>query len=955
MKMNRQTRPLSFADRHIGSSNEEIQQILKYLEASSLEALIQEVLPFQAPSIEDSSPPLSEKSALEKIRAISKNNQPFQSFIGQGYVPASTPPVIQRNILENPLWLTPYTPYQAELAQGRLEALLNFQTMIQDLTGMELAQGSLLDEGSAALEALNLCKSAHADPQAMAFFADKNLFPQTLDVLQTRSKALGWSMETGDFKDFKGGKGFFAAITACPNALGEVPFTEPFFRRLQAKGIKTSAIVDLLSLCLLKPPGEMGVDVVVGSAQRFGVPMFYGGPHAAFFAARKKYAQWIPGRLVGVSKDRLGQTALRLSLQTREQHIRRERATSNICTSQALLAVMAGFYAVYHGPHALKAKALKAHKLTQALSQILKLWRGRILNAAFFDTLTWDAGEKQARLIAKAFQREKINVGQPGRGLISWTLDSSHSKKDVEKIARILSQALGPPKNGLPSWSAFWSGKTFSSETGFSKDQMRSSPFLAHPVFNSFHTETKLLRYITRLQNKDLTLAHSMIPLGSCTMKLNGTSELMPLSWPRFANMHPFAPKDQAQGYRELIEDLEKQLSHLTGFYKFSFQPNAGSQGELAGLLAIRSYFESKNEGRRTICFVPASAHGTNPASAVMAGLQPVSIACGKDGEILMEDLTNKLHAYSKQLACMMITCPSTHGVFEKGIPMICQKIHKAGGLVYLDGANMNALLGIARAKDLGFDICHINLHKTFCVPHGGGGPGAGPVGAAKALAPYLPGHRYLSKKKGAVSSAPYGSAALLIIPWMYINLMGGKGLKKSGMIAIAHANYIAKKLRGHYRILFQSEEKGRVAHECVIDCRKFRHTADISVDDIAKRLMDYGFHAPTMSWPVTGTLMIEPTESESLEEIERFCQALIAIRQEIRKAEKDKSFRQLLKNAPHTVQDLLTEPWPFPYSKKQAFFPADWLMGNKFFPPSARIENSYGDIHLFCSCPPVA
>ena len=956
--------PSSFLKRHIGPTKRDLSKILNTLNVSSLEELIEETLPKEIKRKETFSlpSPLSEEETLKRAKDLAKKNKVFKSYIGQGYYPCHTPAVIKRNILENPLWYTPYTPYQAELAQGRLEALLNFQTMITDLTGMEISNSSLLDEGTAAAEALSLAKNASENSQALSFFADKNLFPQTLDVIQTRSQSLGWKMEKGHFQEFQGGESFFAALVAYPNSRGEISPIEPFLKKMQSQNIKTIVITDLLSLCLLKPPGEMGADVVVGSSQRFGVPLFFGGPHGAFFATRKKYARQLPGRLVGLSKDRLEARALRLALQTREQHIRRERATSNICTSQALLAVLSGFYAVYHGPKRLKNIALRVHNLTKYLEKILMNFPGHLFNKTFFDTLLWEVGAPEADKIQKAFLKKKINVGRPSPSSLSWTLDETKEEKDLLIIEKVL-QSLYPLKNLKNKRKEIFKSKNEFSEKAlpFQKElevkipenYRRTSSFLNHPVFNSHHTETKLLRYITHLQGKELSLAHSMIPLGSCTMKLNATTELAPLSWPEFADIHPFAPKDQTFGYLKLMEELNQQLCALTGFSRFSFQPNAGSQGEYAGLLAIKRYHESRKESHRNICLIPASAHGTNPASAVIVGFKPVTVNCKKTGEIDGEDLKKKIQVHEKNLAAMMITYPSTHGVFEEGILDICNKVHRGGGLVYLDGANMNAMLGISKPHHLGFDVCHLNLHKTFCIPHGGGGPGAGPVGVSEKLKNFLPGHSQFENSKGAVSSAPYGSAGLLIIPWAYITLMGYQGLKKSGEIAIANANYIAERLKNHYRILFTGGKKNRVAHECIIDCRKFKNTADISVDDIAKRLMDYGFHAPTMSWPVPGTFMIEPTESESLDELDRFCEALIAIREEIAQVEKKETENSLLKNAPHTLADLMKKDWPFHYSKEQAFFPKPWVKANKFWPPVARIENSYGDINLFCSCPP--
>lgn len=972
-----------FARRHIGPSEEELSQILEFLKVPSLEALLAETLPLELQNKADfkENKPLSEQEVLQKAKHIAAQNKVFKSYIGQGYVPCHTPGVIQRTVLENPIWYTSYTPYQSELAQGRLEALFNFQSMTADLTGFEIANSSLLDEGTALAEAVALARHTSEKPDsALKVFVDQNLWPQSRDVLQTRAESMGWEMQAGSFKDFKAKDDFFAAVLSYPDSKGEVPVIEPFLRQMHSQNIKTIVTTDLLSLCLLKPPGKMGADVAVGSSQRFGIPLFFGGPSAAFFATKKEYASAVPGRLVGLSKDRHGNRAYRLALQTREQHIRRDKATSNICTSQALLATMAGFYAVYHGPEGLKNMALCVHSLTKFLEDILRKFPGKLLNKTFFDTLLWQLNVDTADAVQKAFLKEQINVGRPQPDAISFTLNETTDLEDILVIQRVLegvfnssaqkateidskSPSVNPTSLDV---SITETGDKGLREQGFSNENLkipescrRQTPFLSQAVFNSYHTETKLLRYITKLQNRELSLAQSMIPLGSCTMKLNAVGELMPLAWPGFADVHPFAPREQTKGYLKLIEELESQLCDLTGFSRFSFQPNAGSQGEYAGLLAIRKYHISRGEKHRTLCLIPSSAHGTNPASAVMAGFEVRTVHCGQSGEIDRKDLERKLQLHGKNLAGLMITYPSTHGIFEEGISEICDKVHQAGGLVYLDGANMNALLGLCKPCHLGFDVCHLNLHKTFCIPHGGGGPGVGPVGLSRELSEFLPSHGFLDPNgagkagSGAVSSSPYGSAALLAISWSYISLMGYQGLKKSAQVAIANANYIAKKLEKHYRVLFTGKTGGRVAHECIIDCRKFKNTADVSINDIAKRLMDYGFHAPTMSWPVAGTFMIEPTESESLDELDRFCDSLIAIRREIALAEKSLGHNSLLKNAPHTMSDLISENWSFSYSKTQAVFPMPWLRENKFWPSVARVENAYGDIHLHCCHPP--
>ena len=949
-----------FLKRHIGPSKEDLAKMLEFLKIKSMDELVDESLPEAIYPNFCLPPPLSETELLKEAKVKATKNKLFKSYIGMGYKPSITPSVLQRNILENPVWYTPYTPYQAELAQGRLSALLNFQTMVADLTGMEIANSSLLDEGTALAEGLSLAKNANEKKaSAKKFFVDARLFPQSLEVLNTRSKALGLEMEIGQWENFKGGEDYFAAILQYPDSEGRIPHIESFLKAMSKDATLSLVATDLLSLLLLKPPGEMGADIVVGSSQNFGIPMFFGGPHAAFFATRKEFIRLVPGRIVGVSRDRQGRTALRLSLQTREQHIRREKATSNICTSQALLAVMAGFYAIYHGPEGLKQIALKIHRLTQRLFKSLASFKEiKLLHRNFFDTLMWDMPSKEEALsLYKVFQREGINIGFHGDRRLSITLHERASEEDLLEIQKILSKNFSkltlaeesPPPLSIP------------------KELLRQSSCLKQAVFNSFHSETEILRYIHRLQSQELSLAHSMIPLGSCSMKLNACSELLPISWRAFSDIHPFAPLDQTQGWRELIHELEAFLCELTGFKAFSFQANAGSQGEYAGLLAIREYHASKGDIQRTICLIPSSAHGTNPASAVMAGLRPIPIRCKKDGTLDEQDLDEKLKSYQNQLAGIMITYPSTYGFFEEGIRDVLNKVHQAGGLVYWDGANMNAMMGLCRPADMGFDLGHLNLHKSFCIPHGGGGPGAGPLGVSEKLKAFLPQHVFGAAQPakdrpaealpvvGAISSAPFGSAGILPIAWAYIRLMGLRGLKKSSMTAITSANYMAEKLRPYYRILFSGKKKGRVAHECIIDLRKFKIHAGISVEDVAKRLMDYSLHAPTMSWPEPGTLMMEPTESESKKELDRFCSALIAIREEIRQAEKNPAMRELLKAAPHCLEDLLSDKWPRPYSKKQAFYPLPWLRERKFHLPVSRIDNAFGDINPVCSCPPWA
>ena len=968
-----------FIDRHIGSSETEIQEILKSLGATSLEELIDKILPSEIPRNQNTKqegkqdsglkfkldPPLTESQLLQKAKEIAKKNQIFKSYIGMGYKNSLTPKPLQRHILENPYWYSSYTPYQSELSQGRLEALLNFQTMVCDLTGMPIANASLLDEGTALAEALALAKNANTKKShAKKVFVDNSVFPHSLEVLKTRALAWGWELVSGQLKDFeklKDKTDFFAAILQYPATDGSVYNPEEFIKKIHQAEALAIVATDLLSLGLLKPPGEMGADVVVGSSQNFGIPLFFGGPHAGFLSTKKEFIRLIPGRIVGVSKDRHGKVAYRLSLQTREQHIRRERATSNICTAQALLAVMAGFYAVYHGPENLKRIALKIHQLTKDLHQKLKSLKGiKVLNETFFDTLSFQIlSQEKLKLFKKTLREKQINIPNISENHFSITLDETCENSDLQVLKSLL-DAVFVEADLMDARCDWHDGVEASPVEAFPPELLRQSAYLTHPVFNSYHSETELTRYIYRLQSKELALNHSMIPLGSCTMKLNAVTELLPLSWPEFSDIHPFAPPEQTQGYQQIIKELEDQLCELTGFKAFSFQPNAGSQGEYAGLLAIKKYHESQGEAQRNICFIPASAHGTNPASAVMAGLKVVGLACTKEGLIDQDFFEKQLEKHGDNLAGIMMTYPSTYGFFES-VKGICEKVHKKGGLVYLDGANMNALLALCKPADLGFDVCHLNLHKSFCIPHGGGGPGVGPVGVNEKLKAFLPGHSVSSPSgqskreshTGAISSAPYGSAGILVISWAYIKMMGAEGLKKCAQMAIANANYIAQKLKEDYKILY-TDSQGYVAHECIIDLRKFKNRWNITTDDIAKRLMDYSFHSPTMSWPVPGTLMIEPTESENKKELDRFCLALSSIKKEMDEIEKDKSLAKLLKSAPHTLQDLMQEEWDFPYSKQKAFYPASYLKERKFWPPVSRIENAYGDIHPFCSCPPI-
>ena len=929
-----------FEERHIGVCNQSRSEMLEDLSLGSMEELLPSSLPVLKKEDFDLPKAVSEKELLEVLRKKAQKNEVFKNYIGRGFKSSFLPPVIQRNVLENPVWLTSYTPYQAEISQGRLEALLNFQTMVGDLTGCELAQASLLDEATALAEALSLAKNTNDKKEdCLKFFVDEKIFPQNLEVLKTRSKAYGFEMEVGDFKSFTP-KDHFAVILQYPNLDGEVEDIEEFLRKMKKENVTSLVSTDLLSLTLLKAPGEMGADIVVGSSGNFGIPLFFGGPLAGFLATKAKWIRHVPGRIVGVSKDRHGKKAYRLTLQTREQHIRRERATSNICTAQALLATMAGFYGVYHGPIGLKKIALKINSLTKKLYKILEGFSEiKIRNESFFDTLSFTLKEGLAKKLYQAFLKEKINVFFQDN-FISLTLDEMTSEEDLLQIEKVLKSVL-----------KFKEGKG-EEKKAFPEKLERKSSYLTHPVFNSYQSETEFLRYVHRLGDKELSLTHSMIPLGSCTMKLNATSELQALSWPEYSSLHPFIPKDQSKGLRDIIHDLDTYLCTLTGFSKFDFQANAGSQGEYAGLLVMKNYFEEKKE-KRDLILIPSSAHGTNPASAAMAGFKVLGLKCLKDGFIDREDFDLKLKKYGSRIAGAMFTYPSTYGFFEEGMEELCEKLHDLGALVYLDGANMNALLGLIKPFQIGFDICHLNLHKTFCIPHGGGGPGVGPVGVRKGLEAFLPSHIYGEKRKtGSISSSPHGSAALLIISWSYIRLMGFEGLRNSALQAITSANYMAEKLKKHYKLLFAGKN-GRVAHECIIDLRKFKNQAGITVEDVVKRLMDYGFHAPTMSWPEPGTLMIEPTESETKEEIDRFLEALFSIKKEIDEAGKEPKCKEILKNAPHVLEDLVGE-WNFPYSRNKAFYPLKWLKSRKFIPPCSRIENASGDIEPFCACPPM-
>ncbi|MDH4567369.1 aminomethyl-transferring glycine dehydrogenase, partial [Pseudomonas sp. BN414] len=860
------------------------------------------------------------------------------------YYPCHTPSPILRNLLENPAWYTAYTPYQPEISQGRLEALLNFQTLVSDLSGLPVANASLLDEGTAAAEAMTFCKRLAKNKASHAFFASQHCHPQTLDVLRTRAEPLGIEVVIGDERELTDASAYFGALLQYPAANGDVFDYRELVARFHAAGALVAVAADLLALTLLTPPGEFGADVALGSAQRFGVPLGFGGPHAAYFATRDSFKRDMPGRLVGVSIDRHGQPALRLAMQTREQHIRREKATSNICTAQVLLANIASMYAVYHGPQGLTRIANRVHQLTAILAQGLAKLGFTVEQESFFDTLTLATGSKTAELHAQA-RAQRLNLREVDAVRLGLSLDETTTQADVEQL-----WALFANGQALPAFAAL-AAKVASR---LPAALLRQSAILSHPVFNRYHSETELMRYLRKLADKDLALDRSMIPLGSCTMKLNAASEMIPVTWAEFGALHPFAPAEQSAGYQELTSELEAMLCQATGYDAVSLQPNAGSQGEYAGLLAIRAYHLSRGDDQRDICLIPQSAHGTNPATASMVGMRVVVTACDARGNVDIADLKAKAEEHKDRLAALMITYPSTHGVFEEGIREICEVIHANGGQVYIDGANMNAMVGLCAPGQFGGDVSHLNLHKTFCIPHGGGGPGVGPIGVKAHLAPFLPGHAHMARKEGAVSAAPFGSASILPITWMYIRMMGGDGLRRATQMAILNANYIARRLEEHYPVLYTGSN-GLVAHECILDLRPLKDTSGISVDDVAKRLIDYGFHAPTMSFPVPGTLMIEPTESESKEELDRFCDAMIRIREEIRAVEAgelDKDDNPL-KNAPHTALELVGE-WTHRYSRELAVYPSASLVDGKYWPPVGRVDNVYGDRNLVCACPSI-
>ncbi len=938
---------VEFIARHIGPDDTDIANMLKVVGAASLDDLINQIRPasISGGALLNLPAAMSEAEALADMRRIAGKNKVLKSHIGQGYYGCHTPGVILRNILENPAWYTAYTPYQPEISQGRLEALLNFQTMICDLTGMEISGSSLLDEATAAAEAMTLAKRS-AKSKSNTIIVAGDCHPQTIAVLKTRAEPLGIEVKVGVAPVLMNEHDYFAVIVQYPSTVGNIHDMRPFVEQTHAKGALFIAAADLLALTVLASPGDWGADIVVGSAQRFGVPMGFGGPHAAFLACKDVLKRNMPGRLVGVSQDAMGNPALRLALQTREQHIRREKATSNICTAQVLLAVMASMYAVYHGPTGLKRIAERTHRFAVIARDGLRKLKLDCPLPHFFDTFTVKSGDQTDRIMACGVQHG-VNFRKVSAELIGLSFDETTTRADVEKVWHVFNNADAP--FSIDDIDAGF-------VSAMQENLQRQSAYLTHPIFNQHHSETEMLRYLRSLSDKDLALDRSMIPLGSCTMKLNATSEMIPVTWPEIGNMHPFAPTDQAEGYRELVEMLSKALCEITGYDAISLQPNSGAQGEYAGLLAIRAYHRSRNDAHRDICLIPSSAHGTNPASAQMCGMEVVAVACDALGNVDVGDLKAKVAQHRERLAALMVTYPSTHGVFEEAITEICEVIHAAGGQVYVDGANMNALVGTARPGKFGSDVSHLNLHKTFCIPHGGGGPGVGPVGVRAHLAPFLPGNlMHVDNKVGPVSAAPQGSASILPISLMYIMMMGGPGLTRATQMAILNANYIAKKLAPHYPTLY-SGKNGLVAHECILDIRPIKDACGISNEDIAKRLIDYGFHAPTMSFPVAGTLMVEPTESESKFELDRFIEAMISIRDEIRAVESGKSDAEdnALKNAPHTAAMLMTENWAHDYTREQAAFPLASVKARKYWSPVARVDNVFGDRNLVCACPPM-
>ncbi len=947
-----------FVHRHNGSGPTGVEHMLQTVGASSLDELIKETvpeairlkMPLNLPAAQ------TEPEFLAAFRKLSLKNKLYRSYIGQGYYGTFTPPVIQRNILENPGWYTAYTPYQAEIAQGRLEALINFQTMVMDLTGMEMANASLLDEGTAAAEAMGMFYAMRkgSKKKANTFFVDDATFAQTVDILKTRAEPLGITLKVASVNDLDiTDEDIFGVLLQYPNKWGEVKDWKPFIESAKEQDIFVAVAADLLALTLLTPPGEMGADVVVGTSQRFGVPMGFGGPHAAYFATKDAYKRQVPGRIIGVSKDADGNHGYRMALQTREQHIRREKATSNICTAQVLLAVMAGMYAVYHGPKGLRRIAERVHGQAKILASYLQDLGYTVKHENYFDTLAIElASTDEVSQLEKAALAKEINLNyRPDTSVVTLSLDENVTLEQLNNLISVFA--------GLANKEAKTIQPDETAEITWPAGLVRESDYLTHEVFHKHHTEHDMLRYIKSLENKDLSLVHSMISLGSCTMKLNATTEMMPLSWPEWGSLHPFVPADQAQGYHKMFENLENWLCEITGFEGMSLQPNSGAQGEYAGLMVIRAYHLSRGDSHRNVAIIPTSAHGTNPASAVMAGMEVVLVRCDERGNIDVDDLRAKAEKHSDKLSALMVTYPSTHGVFEESIIEICDIIHQHGGQVYMDGANMNAQVGLTSPANIGADVCHLNLHKTFCIPHGGGGPGMGPIGVAAHLKPFLPGSPMV-KAGGdqaihAVSAAPWGSASILTISYAYIAMMGGEGLTEATKLAILNANYIKERLRDHYSVLYTGKN-GRCAHEMIVDCRDFKKFG-IEVEDIAKRLMDYGFHAPTVSFPVAGTLMIEPTESESVRELDRFCEAMISIREEISEVEKGEFAAEdsVLKNAPHPAYLLVGDDWKFNYTRQKAVYPLEWVKDQKFWPSVRRIDSAYGDRNLMCSCIPTS
>ncbi len=946
----------SFAYRHIGPREHEVKEMLDTIGVSSVEELIDQTIPkgIRLKEPLNLSEPFSENEFINRIRELGRKNKVFKTYIGLGYHPTIMPGVIQRNILENPGWYTAYTPYQAEIAQGRLEALLNFQTMVSDLTGLPIANASLLDESTAAAEAMSMFYASRSRDKQKAgankFFVSMHCLHQNIDLLKTRSEPLGIELVIGDHREFHLNEDYFGALLQYPAADGEIFNYREWVKTAKESGVRTVVAADIMSLALLTPPGEWGVDAVVGTTQRFGIPLGFGGPHAAYFATTEDYKRHIPGRIIGKTIDKDGNTALRMALQTREQHIKRERATSNICTAQVLLAVMAGMYAAYHGPEGLKNIATKIHHSAVTTAEGLRKLGYEQRNDSFFDTLRIETGDIGSALIRSIAVREEVNFRYINNHEVGISLSEVTNLEAIQNILNVFAEAK---EEKAPNVEALLDLNIIPAEV------KRESSYLQNEVFKSYHSETDMMRYIKKLERKDLSLNHSMIPLGSCTMKLNAATEMLPLSWPLFANIHPFAPEDQTMGYREMISELERDLAEITGFHAMSMQPNSGAQGEYAGLMVIRAYHQSRGEGHRNVTLIPNSAHGTNPASAIMAGMKVVVVKCDDNGNIDVEDLKAKAEKYKDELSALMITYPSTHGVFEESVKEITHVIHENGGQVYMDGANMNAQVGLTSPGNIGADVCHLNLHKTFAIPHGGGGPGMGPIGVAEHLASFLPSHELVKTggKNGisSISAAPFGSGLILIISYGYIKMLGTSGLQKATEYAILNANYLKAILEKKFNVLY-TNEKGRVAHEMILDCRPFKKDSGIEVVDIAKRLMDYGYHAPTVSFPVSGTVMIEPTESESKDELDRFCRALLSIYNEmeqIRTGEMDAK-NNVLKNAPHTLDLLTIEDWILPYSREKAAFPLPYLKENKFWPSVRRVDDAYGDRNLICTCEPI-